>query len=90
MFLVAVAFLALWFVLARKMSEIAESKGYDRRAYFHWCFWTGLWGYLMVLALPDLMVREQNRELLKALERTNANAAIPGAEQKSSWNLPPL
>lgn len=87
---VAVACIVLWYVIARKMSEMAEAKGHDRRSYFHWCFWTGIWGFLIVFALPDLTVREQNKELLKALERMNTNAAMPSAEQKNGWNLPSL
>lgn len=47
----------LWFVLlyfiAKRFYTIACEKGYTSRAYFHYCFWLGLVGWIMVTALPD-------------------------------------
>lgn len=45
--------LVLNFIIAREFSRIAEEKGHDGRRYFHFCFWLGLVGMLMVIALPD-------------------------------------
>lgn len=45
--------LVLNFIIAREFRRIAEDKGHDGRRYFHFCFWLGLVGMLMVIALPD-------------------------------------
>lgn len=45
--------LALNFIIAREFRRIAEDKGHNGRRYFHFCFWLGLVGMLMVIALPD-------------------------------------
>lgn len=42
----------LWWLIADEFSTIAEYKGYTDRKYFWYCFWFGLVGYLMVIALP--------------------------------------
>ena len=36
---------------AKKFEEIANMKGHQ--GYFWWCFWLGLAGWAMVIALPD-------------------------------------
>ena len=41
-----------WFV-AKQFHEIAKMKGYPERKYLWWCFWLGVVGYLMVVALPN-------------------------------------
>lgn len=45
--------LALNFIIAREFRRIAEDKGHKGRRYFHFCFWLGFVGMLMVIALPD-------------------------------------
>lgn len=45
--------LGLNFIIAREFSRIAKDKGHNGRRYFHFCFWLGLVGMLMVIALPD-------------------------------------
>jgi len=50
-------FIVIWFKAARNMAKIAADKGYTERKWFHYCFWLGLIGYLMVCAMPD-----RNRE----------------------------
>jgi len=51
--------------LSSKMTDIAELKGYDAKQehIFIFCFFLGIFGYLYVLALPD--VKLQN--LLKSV-----------------------
>lgn len=41
-----------WFA-AKTMYEIAVMKGHPQKKYFWWCFWMAMFGYLMVIALPD-------------------------------------
>ena len=41
-----------WFA-AKAMYEIAVMKGHPQRKYFWWCFWMAMFGYPMVIALPD-------------------------------------
>lgn len=40
-------FVAQWFY------EVTEEKGYHDKKYFWICFWLGVIGYLLVIALPD-------------------------------------
>lgn len=46
----------LWY-LAKQFYEVAKSKGYYERKYLWICFWLGLPGWLLVIALPN---RENN------------------------------
>ncbi len=41
-----------WFA-AKTMYEIAVMKGHPQKKYFWWCFWMAMFGYPMVIALPD-------------------------------------
>ena len=41
-----------WFA-AKAMYEIAVMKGNPEQKYFWWCFWMAMFGYPMVIALPD-------------------------------------
>lgn len=41
------------YVIADNFMTIAQDKGHNERKYFHFCFWLGIVGYLMVVALPD-------------------------------------
>ncbi len=41
------------YIAASAFDEIAVSKGYKQKSYFWYCFWLGLAGWLMVVALPD-------------------------------------
>lgn len=43
----------VWFKVAKNMARIAADKGYTERKWFHYCFWLGLVGMLMVCAMPD-------------------------------------
>ncbi|USF26306.1 hypothetical protein N510_001234 [Firmicutes bacterium ASF500] len=41
-----------WFA-AKAMYEIAVMKGHPQKKYFWWCFGMAVFGYSMVIALPD-------------------------------------
>ena len=43
----------IWYRAAKNMAKIAEDKGYTEKKWFHYCFWLGLVGFLMVCAMPD-------------------------------------
>lgn len=51
-FIVAIILIIDWLV-AKQFDEIAKMKGYPERKYLWWCFWLGIAGWLMVVALPD-------------------------------------
>ncbi len=53
-FILLIAFI-LRLLIAGKFNSIAIMKGHD--SHFGWCFWLGVIGYLMVIALPDLNAR---------------------------------
>ena len=43
----------IWFKAAKNMAGLAADKGYTEKKWFHYCFWLGLVGFLMVCAMPD-------------------------------------
>lgn len=45
--------LFLWYSVSKNMARIAADKGYTEKRWFHYCFWLGLVGILMVCAMPD-------------------------------------
>lgn len=45
-------FIIIWYKAAKNMARIAADKGYTERKWFHYCFWMGLFGFLMVCAMP--------------------------------------
>lgn len=47
------AVLFIRYFIADEYQTIAMRKGYCARRYFWWCFFLGIVGYLMVVALPD-------------------------------------
>lgn len=54
--------------MAAKMSVVSQ-KGYnpDVLHIMAWCLWVPIFGYLYVIALPDLRLREQNKEIIDKL-----------------------
>ena len=51
--LILVFWIVITSILAEQFYEVAQEKGYDDRKYFRICFWLGLPGYLLVIALPN-------------------------------------
>lgn len=39
--------------IAKQFQSVAYEKGYSESKFYHLCFWLGLPGYLLVIALPD-------------------------------------
>ncbi len=51
------------------MSEAASRKGYGDDAHaWAMCFWLGIIGGLYVIALPDLILQEQNQRIIELLK----------------------
>ena len=53
MLLVLIIAFVIWFKIAKNMARIAADKGYTERKWFHYCFWLGFIGFLMICAMPD-------------------------------------
>lgn len=51
--LVLVAYFILVYFDAKWFYEVAEKKGHHDKKYFWICFWLGIVGFLLVIALPD-------------------------------------
>ena len=49
---VIIAIVIEWSI-AKEFASIAADKGYSESRYFWYCFIFGIFGYLMVIALPD-------------------------------------
>lgn len=92
-FLLLVAYLVACGFLASKASDIAKDKGYNKRTWFHMCFWLGLIAYLLVLGMPDLVQREQQRafgeRLLETMQLSDQAAQARQQANVSSY-LPEL
>ena len=59
----AVAFIILWYFVAKEFEQIAAMKGHPETKYFWWTFLMGAVGIFMVVALPNssgAARREQN------------------------------
>ena len=51
--LVLICALVLNFFIAKEFQNIAYEKNANDIKYFWWCFWLGIVGWLMVIALPN-------------------------------------
>ncbi len=81
--------------IASKASDIAQDKGYEKRLYFHLCFWFGIFGYLLVCAMPDLELRKQlkqfgdaPKEIITLLQKGALQTSTGG--HKQPMKLPEL
>lgn len=54
--------------IAKNMQGIAADKGYEGRKYWHYCFWLGLIGYAMIIAMPDRKAQEQRQAILNKMQ----------------------
>lgn len=51
--LIFIVALVIWIKACKNMARIAADKGYTERKWFHYCFWLGMIGFVMVCAMPD-------------------------------------
>lgn len=86
--LVFVVALLLNGLLASKASSMAEEKGYNKRTWFHMCFWLGFLSYIIIAGMPDLTLRykqdQTNKLLEKLIEVQGAAPAKKAQEEKKS------
>ena len=57
--IIIAAAIVLQYFIARTFRYIAAQKGHPEKKWFHWCFWMGLVGIAMVIALPDRGNRQE-------------------------------
>ncbi|MBQ8247524.1 MAG: hypothetical protein IJZ42_10360 [Lachnospiraceae bacterium] len=71
----AIVYLIIDGIIAYYMKQVAYAKGYDDNAHA-WAisFWLGLPGWIYVVALPDLIQRKNQEELIKLLSNGNVNS----------------
>ena len=55
---ISIVYLIIELLVATKFDEIARMKGHDT-GYMAWVFFTGIFGMIMVAALPDRGGKEQ-------------------------------
>ena len=55
---ISIVYLIIALLVATKFDEIARMKGHDT-GYMAWVFFTGIFGMIMVAALPDRGGKEQ-------------------------------
>ena len=67
-----VIFFWINYLIAKNFYMIAQQKGYAEGKYFHFCFWLGLVGYLMVIALPDRAALASKEPSFQNRQQTNA------------------
>lgn len=58
LFVISFVYLAIALLVATKFDEIARMKGHNT-GYAAWVFFTGIFGMIMVAALPDRGGKEQ-------------------------------
>ena len=59
-------------LLASNASDVAQDKGYEKRKWFHMCFWLSLPAYLIVCAMPDKNLTEAMRQQFTGSTGKNA------------------
>lgn len=67
-------------LLSSKASDMAQDKGYEKRTWFHMCFWLGLISYIIIAAMPD-------RTMQRKTDRTNMLLEELLASQKASREM---
>lgn len=68
--IVLIVVLCLNGFLASNASDIANDKGYEKKKWFHMCFWLGPISYIIIAAMPDQTMRSnqsKTNELLQQL-----------------------
>ncbi len=77
-------------LLAGNASSIAEEKGYEKKKWFHMCFWLGLFSYLMIIAMPDKKIRQQNEEMLRLQQEMVSRLGNNEPSRNEEFELPEL
>ncbi|MEF9879718.1 MAG: hypothetical protein RSE58_08740 [Clostridia bacterium] len=81
-------FLVINVLIAGEFANIAEEKGFERRRYWHFCFWLSFVGYLIVIALPNRKLAELSKALTD-LKAEAGDSGIAAATQQPEVNYLP-
>jgi len=73
-----------------EFASIAEEKGFERRRYWHFCFWLGFIGYLIVVALPNRKLTELSKALTDLKVESAGNKTTASAKKPAANYLPEL
>lgn len=66
---ISIIYFIIDIIVANYMKNVAYVKGYDDNAHaFALCFWLGVAGWLYVVALPDLVARKNQEEIIELLK----------------------
>jgi hypothetical protein len=89
------AYFIIDLVFATAMDNAATRKGYNAAKIhaFAYCFFLGILGACYIIALPDLVARQQNQAILNALDHKNKENELPSnniAENNKKTDLPEL
>ena len=60
-------------LLASNASDIANDKGYEKRKWFHMCFWLSPISYIIIAAMPDQNMRSKQDKTNELLEKMIAS-----------------
>lgn len=82
--LVCIVILILSAITAKKFESIANMKGHS--GYFWWCFWLGVIGWAMVIALPDRKMEIPGLTAMLSEKAPN----VYNTEQEADDSLPEL
>lgn len=83
-------------ILASNASDMANDKGYEKRKWFHMCFWLGPISYIIIAAMPDQPMRSKQDKTNELLEKmiesynTTAEKQIQNRNDDVSSYLPEL
>ena len=69
-------------LLSSNASDMANDKGYEKRKWFHMCFWLGPISYIIVAAMPDKVMQSKVDQTNKLLgDLLTAQKASPVAQE---------
>ena len=80
-------------LLASKASDIAQEKGYEKKTWFHMCFWLGIFAYVVVAAMPDKEMRLKQDKTIQLLQQlvdkqSTAPAPVQPSKKESKKQQP--
>ena len=80
--LIVCLYLCLNGLLASNASNIAKEKGYEKDKWFHMCFWLGPVAYIIVAAMPDKVLRENQEQTNTLLKKMLENFSATPEKQE--------
>lgn len=73
-----------------EFANIAEEKGFERRRYWHFCFWLGFVGFLIVIALPNRNLAALSKALSGLKVDSTESKTTASAQRAAANYLPEL